>query len=56
MKEQLFTLALDKEYLPKVYNYYIYRSVEWHEGRPIIDGLYVQREWMWAAHLHRVLK
>ncbi len=38
------TLILDKDMLHKVENYYIYRSQEEERGRPIIDGVYVQRE------------
>ena len=38
------TLALDKDMLLKVKGYYIYRSQEEEGGRPVFDGLYIQRE------------
>jgi hypothetical protein len=36
-------LILDTEMLPKVGAYYLYRSKEINGGRPIVDGVYVQR-------------
>ena len=37
-------LRLDSEMLKKVPTYYIYRSQEEERGRPIVDGVYIQRE------------
>ncbi len=38
------TLVLDRTMLQKVIGYYIYRSEEVEEGRPVVDGLYIQRQ------------
>ena len=38
------TLLLDDEMLKKVGGYYIYRSMEEKNGKPIIDGVYVRRD------------
>ncbi len=38
------TLVLDRTMLEKVAGYFIYRSAEMEEGRPIVDGLYMQRQ------------
>ncbi len=43
MANERFTLVLDKAMLAKTPTVYIYRSRETYAGRPIIDGLYVQR-------------
>jgi hypothetical protein len=42
MNEHRYGLLLDREMLPKVNNYYIYRSEEQENNRPIIDGVYIQ--------------
>jgi len=44
MNQLRLTLFLDKEMLSKVGGYYIYRSQEREVGRPIVDGVYIQRE------------
>ena len=38
------TLPLDNDMLHKVGGYYIYRSQEEERSRPIVDGVYIQRE------------
>ncbi len=44
MERQLQSrVRLDHEMLRKVSGYYIYRSDEEEDGRPIIDGVYIQR-------------
>ncbi len=37
-------LVLDRKESEKLARYYIYRSEEMEEGRPVVDGLYVQRQ------------
>jgi len=34
---------LDKDMLPKLIGYYLYRSEEQEYGRPVIDGVCIQR-------------
>jgi hypothetical protein len=46
MNHLRLNLILDREMLPKVISYYIYRSQEQDKGRPIVDGVYIQRESM----------
>ena len=43
MEQASFHLVLDKHMLTKVIGYYIYRSQEQHYDRPVVDGLYIQR-------------
>jgi hypothetical protein len=43
MKKLEFTLNLDNELLKKVSTYYIYRSEKYEGNRPIVDGVYIQR-------------
>lgn len=38
------TVTLDKEMLRKVVGYYLYRSELLEGTRPIVDGIYIQRE------------
>lgn len=44
MKQFRATLKLDKELLAKTSTYYIYRSEEKNGPRPIVDGVYMQRD------------
>jgi hypothetical protein len=44
MKQLRFNFKLDDEMLNKLPTYYLYRSQEQERGRPIIDGVYIQRE------------
>ena len=44
MEKLRSTIVLDTDYLHRVENYYIYRSQEEERGRPIVDGVYIQRE------------
>ena len=43
MKQLRFILRLDRENTGKMPAYYLYRSDESNGGRPIIDGVYIQR-------------
>jgi hypothetical protein len=43
VKRLRLSLKLDKEQTNKMPTSYLYRSEEHEGGRPIIDGLYVQR-------------
>ncbi len=36
-------LVLDKDMLPMLISYYLYRSEEQEHGRPVIDGVCIQR-------------
>jgi hypothetical protein len=38
------TMRLDHTQLEKVKGYYVYRSEESEGDRPVVDGLYVQRQ------------
>jgi hypothetical protein len=38
------TMRLDQTQLEKVKGYYVYRSEETEGDRPVVDGLYVQRQ------------
>jgi hypothetical protein len=38
------TVRLDYTQLEKVKGYYVYRSEETEGDRPVVDGLYVQRQ------------
>jgi hypothetical protein len=38
------TMRLDHTQLEKVKGYYVYRSEEMEGSRPVVDGLYVQRQ------------
>jgi len=44
MRQFELTVTLDKDMLPKLIGYYLYRSEEFEGKRPIVDGLYVQRD------------
>jgi hypothetical protein len=44
MKQWRGKLLLDKEMLGKTPAYYIYRSEEMRGRRPMIDGVYIQRD------------
>ena len=44
MKELHFNLKLDDENTSKMPTYYLYRSEEQEGGRPIVDGVYIQRQ------------
>ncbi|MDP1808209.1 MAG: hypothetical protein Q8L35_01580 [Actinomycetota bacterium] len=44
MEQLRVSISLDRAMLGKVGGYYLYRSQEEQSGRPIIDGVYVQRE------------
>ena len=44
MKKE-FIMVLDEHFEPKLFGYSLYRSLEkGRDERPIIDGLYIQRE------------
>jgi hypothetical protein len=43
VKQLRFVLRLDRENTEKMPAYYLYRSGESNGGRPIIDGVYIQR-------------
>jgi hypothetical protein len=43
MRRERFTLKLDEEKTDKMPTYYLYRSEEYGEQRPVVDGVYVQR-------------
>ena len=43
MKQLRFNLKLDDEESSKIPTYYLYRSEEQQGGRPIVDGVYIQR-------------
>ena len=38
------TMIVDRSMLTKVEGYYVYRSQEVENDRPVVDGLYVQRQ------------
>ena len=42
MEKLELTLLLDKDY--DLLRYYLYRSREEENGRPIVDGVYIQRD------------
>ncbi len=44
MKQLHFTLRLDQDKTDKMSTYYLYRSEEYTGQRPVIDGVYVQRD------------
>jgi len=43
VKQLRFLLKLDSNGTQKMPTYYLYRSEELNDGRPIVDGFYVQR-------------
>ncbi len=43
LKQLLLTLRLDQDDTSKMSGYYLHRSEECSGNRPIVDGIYVQR-------------
>ncbi len=48
MAQLTLHLILDREMLLKVAGYYLYRSEEQLYGRPVVDGVYIQRSTLGA--------